>query len=86
MEKLLSNPQGLLALLCVAAFVVGVNLALFSALSQGKILQQQAKIWGKAFSGGGEARKQQSDQLDELHQRVQQLKPAPPAEPDKKEE
>jgi hypothetical protein len=84
MDKLLSNPQSLLALLCIVGLVVGVNLALFNALSHGKILQEQAKIWGKAFGGGAEARKQQSDQLDELHQRVQQLQKPPPGDDEEK--
>ncbi|MBI3241662.1 MAG: hypothetical protein HYZ49_05150 [Chloroflexi bacterium] len=74
MDKLLSNPQALIALLCVAGLVIGINLALFSALGQGKVLQKQAEIWGKAIGGGAEIRKQQNSQLDELHQRVQQLK------------
>ncbi len=82
MDKLLSNPQSLLALLCIAGLVIGINLALFSALNQSKVLQEQAKIWGKAFGGGAETRKRQNDQLDELHQRVQELKNEKPDKPE----
>ncbi len=84
MDKLLSNPQSLLALLCIVGLVVGINLALFNAMSHGKMLQEQARIWGKAFGGGTEARKQQNDQLNELHQRVQQLQKTPPNGEEKK--
>jgi|CXWL01.1.fsa_nt_gi hypothetical protein len=84
MDKLLSNPQSLLALLCIVALVIGVNLALFGAVGKSKLFQEQAGVWGKALSGGAEGRKHQNDQLDELHQRVQQLQKPPANEDEKK--
>ncbi len=83
MDKLLSNPQSLLALLCIVALVIG-NLALFGAVGKSKLFQEQARVWGKALSGGAEGRKRQNDQLDELHQRVQQLQKPPANDEEKK--
>ncbi len=73
MDDLLANPQKLLALLCIAGLVIGVNAALFSALLHRQASQQQASKWFQAVSGGREARQRQNEQLNELHQRVQKL-------------
>jgi hypothetical protein len=76
-NDILSNPRALLALLCVAGLVLGVNALLFAGL-RGKGFTDYAAKWGQAFGGGAEARKRQRDQADELHRRVEQLQAAKP--------
>lgn len=73
MNEFLSNPRALIALLCIAGLVLGLNAMLFSAI-RGRSFQQHAAKWGQALAGGAEARKRQREQLDELHRRVEELK------------
>lgn len=88
-QKLLDNPAGLLAVLCLAGVAIVANLAL-AALLRGatpdlsrwrRSLAAEAGIWRRAATGGSEAQKQQAAQLDELHQLVNQLERKPANDP-----
>jgi hypothetical protein len=74
MNELLANPKGLVILLCFGAVILGLNLSLFGLLRGNKTVQEEASKWGKALSGGQQARRQQDAQLDELHRAVAQFK------------
>ncbi len=81
MNELLSNPRGLLALVCIGGLVISFNLILLGLLRGDKTVLEEMSKWGKAFGGGRDALggKAQSAQLDELHQRVEKLKASPPS-------
>lgn len=98
LQKLLDNPAGLLAVLCLVGVLVLANLALAAFLRGTTLdltrwrrsLAAEAGIWRRAAVGGRAAQQQQTDQLNELHQLVSQLEskpvdgpePAAPSEPD----
>ena len=81
MNALLANPKALLALLCVGALVLSINLILFGLLRGDKTVREEISKWGKAAGGGQEVRRRQDAQLDELHRAVAHLK-APQADED----
>ncbi len=84
MNALFANPKALLALLCVGALVLSFNLILFGLLRGDKTVREEISKWGRAASGGQEARRQQDAQLDELHRAVANLKtPTSDTHPDK---
>ena len=80
MDKFLANPAGLIALVCIIGLVIGINVALFSALRQSATDAKQAAIWSKALRGGADIRSRHNEQLNELHQKVQQIQTPSPAD------
>jgi hypothetical protein len=74
MSELLANPKALIALACLGALVLGLNLTLFGLLRGSKQVQEEAAKWGKALRGGVDGGRQQEAQLDELHRAVAGLK------------
>lgn len=74
LTDLLNNPLGLALVLFLIAFVVGINLTLFSLLSgKRKASTDEAAKWSKAFRSGFDAHKQQMSDLEDLHRRVGEL-------------
>jgi hypothetical protein len=74
MNDLLKNPAAWVALLCLAAFVVGLNLTLIGLARGDRNVREEASKWGKALRGGVDGRQQAEAQMDELHAAVEQLK------------
>jgi len=80
MDRLLENPIGLLAVLCLVSVVLMSTLSLVPLLRGGSpdflrrlIDPREAETWRRAFTGGREAQRKQAEQLDELHRLVSRL-------------
>jgi hypothetical protein len=80
MDRLLENPVGLLALLCLIGAVLFSTLGLVPLLRGGSpdflrrlIDPREGDLWRRAFTGGREAQRRQAEQLDELHRLVARL-------------
>ncbi len=80
MDRLLENPIGLLAVLCLVGVVLMSTLGLVPLLRGGSpdflrrlIDPREAETWRRAFTGGREAQRRQAQEIDELHRLVSQL-------------
>lgn len=80
MDRLLENPAGLLAVLCLIGVVLASTLGLVPLLRGGSpdflrrlIDPRGVEMWRRAFTGGREAQRKQAEQLDELHRLVGRL-------------
>lgn len=80
MDRLLENPAGLLAVLCLISVVLISTLGMVPLLRGGGpgllrrfIDPREGETWRKAFTAGRETQKQQAAQMEELHRLVAQL-------------
>jgi len=81
MPDWLTNPKGLIVLLCLGTLILGFNASLFSLLRGNQTAQREASKWSQVLRGGPESQRRQAAQLDELHQAVSQLKSKSEDEP-----
>ncbi|MCS7016957.1 MAG: hypothetical protein NZM42_12670 [Gemmatales bacterium] len=80
MDRLLENPIGLLAVLCLIGAVLFSTLGLVPLLRGGSpdflrrlVDSREGDLWRRAFTGGREAQRKQAEQLNELRRLVAQL-------------
>ncbi|MDW8328019.1 MAG: hypothetical protein RMK99_15770 [Anaerolineales bacterium] len=80
MDRLLENPLGLLAVLCLFGAVLFSTLGLIPLLRGASpdflrrlVDSRESDLWRRAFTGGREAQRKQAERLDELRRLVAQL-------------
>lgn len=94
LDKLLDNPAGLLAVVCLVGVVIVANLTLVAMIAGGQLdlsrfrrsLNKEADLWRRSFTAGGQVRQQQAEQLEELHRLVGRLRPPEPNPPDSRDQ
>lgn len=74
MPDWLTNPRGVIVIVCIGALILGLNASLISLLLGNKAALREASFWRQTLRGGSERQRQQDAQLDELHQIVSEFK------------